>query len=198
MKYPKSLQELIDSFSMYPGVGPKTAERMAFHTILKLKKEHVEKFSKNLLEAVNKIKKCSICGSLTENDVCDICSDKIRDKVIMVVESSKEVNVFEKTNQYNGKYHVLNGLVSPLNGVGPEDINLNSLFERIKKEEIKEVIIATSASIDGEMTSMYIKNMLEGKDVLVYRIGYGLPAGADIEYADEVTLMKALEGRKKI
>lgn len=198
MKYPKSLQELIDSFSMYPGVGPKTAERMAFHTILKLKKEHVEKFSKNLLEAVNKIKKCSICGSLTENDVCDICSDETRDKVIMVVESSKEVNVFEKTNQYNGKYHVLNGLVSPLNGVGPEDINLNSLFERIKKEEIKEVIIATSASVDGEMTSMYIKNMLEGKDVLVYRIGYGLPAGADIEYADEVTLMKALEGRKKI
>ena len=116
----------------------------------------------------------------------------------MVVESSKEVNVFEKTNQYNGKYHVLNGLVSPLNGVGPEDINLSSLFERIKKEDIKEVIIATSASIDGEMTSLYIKNMLEDKGVLVYRIGYGLPAGADIEYADEVTLIKALEGRKKI
>ena len=198
MKYPKSLQDLIDSFSMYPGVGPKTAERMAFHTILKLKKEHVEKFSRDLINVVNNIKKCSVCGALTENDVCEICCDENRNKVIMIVESSKEVNVFEKTNQYNGKYHVLNGLVSPLNGIGPEDINLNSLFERIKKEDIKEVIIATSASIDGEMTSLYIKNMLEDKGVLVYRIGYGLPAGADIEYADEVTLIKALEGRKKI
>ena len=197
MKYPKSLQELIDCFSMYPGIGPKTAERLAFHTILKLKKEQVEKFSKSLAEAYNSIKKCSLCGTLTEEEVCEICSDLSRDNIIMVVESSKEVNVFEKTNQFNGKYHVLNGLISPLNGVGPEEVNLQKLFMRIKDENIKEVIVSTSASIDGEMTAMYIKNILLEKEIEIYRIGYGLPAGGDIEYADEVTLMKSLEGIKK-
>lgn len=200
MKYPKSLQDLIDSFSMYPGIGPKTAERLAFHTILKLKKDNVKKFSESLVNAYDSIKKCSICGALTEDDVCEICKDDSRSKIIMVVESSKEVNVFEKTNQFSGKYHVLNGLISPLNGVGPDDVNLQGLFDRISSEGIKEVIVSTSASIDGEMTAMYIKNYLEAsnKDVNVYRIGYGLPAGADIEYADEITLIKALEGRKKI
>lgn len=200
MKYPKALQDLIDSFSMYPGIGPKTAERLAFHTILKMKKENVNKFSENLVKAYENIKKCSVCGTLTEDDVCSICTDKSRENIIMVVESSKEVNVFEKTNQYNGKYHVLNGLISPLNGVGPEDVNIQKLFDRIKEEGIKEVIVSTSSSIDGEMTAMYIKNYLQGVDssVNVYRIGYGLPAGADIEYADEITLVKALEGRRKI
>lgn len=199
MKYPESFQELIDCFSMYPGIGPKTAERLAFHTILKLKKEKVSKFSESLVKAYESIKKCSVCGALTDKEVCDICSDENRSKTIMVVESSKEVNVFEKTNQYNGKYHVLNGLVSPLNGVGPDDINLASLFKRIDNEKIEDVIISTSASINGEMTSMYIKNYLEekNKNINVYRIGYGLPAGADIEYADEVTLVKALEGKRK-
>ena len=200
MKYPKALQDLIDSFSMYPGIGPKTAERLAFHTILKMKKENVNKFSENLVKAYENIKKCSVCGTLTEDDVCSICTDKSRENIIMVVESSKEVNVFEKTNQYNGKYHVLNGLISPLNGVGPEDVNIQKLFDRIKEEGIKEVIVSTSSSIDGEMTAMYIKNYLQGVDssVNIYRIGYGLPAGADIEYADEITLVKALEGRRKI
>jgi len=200
MKYPKALQDLIDSFSMYPGIGPKTAERLAFHTILKMKKENVNKFSENLVKAYENIKKCSVCGTLTEDDVCSICTDRSRENIIMVVESSKEVNVFEKTNQYNGKYHVLNGLISPLNGIGPEDVNIQKLFDRIKEENIKEVIVSTSSSIDGEMTAMYIKNYLQGVDssVNVYRIGYGLPAGADIEYADEITLVKALEGRRKI
>lgn len=200
MKYPKALQDLIDSFSMYPGIGPKTAERLAFHTILKMKKENVNKFSENLVKAYENIKKCSACGTLTEDDVCSICTDRSRENIIMVVESSKEVNVFEKTNQYNGKYHVLNGLISPLNGIGPEDVNIQKLFDRIKEENIKEVIVSTSSSIDGEMTAMYIKNYLQGVDssVNVYRIGYGLPAGADIEYADEITLVKALEGRRKI
>lgn len=200
MKYPKALQDLIDSFSMYPGIGPKTAERLAFHTILKMKKENVNKFSENLVKAYENIKKCSVCGTLTEDDVCSICTDKSRENIIMVVESSKEVNVFEKTNQYNGKYHVLNGLISPLNGIGPGDVNIQKLFDRIKEENIKEVIVSTSSSIDGEMTAMYIKNYLQGVDssVNVYRIGYGLPAGADIEYADEITLVKALEGRRKI
>ena len=200
MKYPKALQDLIDSFSMYPGIGPKTAERLAFHTILKMKKENVNKFSENLVKAYENIKKCSVCGTLTEDDVCSICTDRSRENIIMVVESSKEVNVFEKTNQYNGKYHVLNGLISPLNGIGPEDVNIQKLFDRIKEENIKEVIVSTSSSIDGEMTAMYIKNYLQGVDssVNVYRIGYGLPAGADIEYADELTLRKALSSRIKL
>ena len=198
MKYPKSLQELIDSFSMYPGIGPKTAERLAFHTILKMKKENVEKFSKDLINAINNIKKCQVCGAISEEDVCDVCNDDSRSKTIMVVESSKDVNVFEKTNQYNGKYHVLNGLISPMNGVGVEDINLEQLFRRVDSENIEEVIISTSANIDGEMTALYIKNRLDGKNVQVYRIGYGIPCGADIEYADDITLIKALEGKRKI
>lgn len=198
MKYPKSLQDLIDCFTLYPGIGPKTAERLAFHTILKLKKEHVEKFSKSLNEAFDSIKRCQVCGNLTEGEVCEICKDKNRNNTLIVVDSSKDVNVLEKTNQYNGKYHVLNGLISPLNGVGPEDININKLFKRIEEENISEIIIATSANIDGEMTAMYIKNVLNDKNVDVYRIGYGLPAGGDIEYADEVTLIRALEGKRKI
>ena len=198
MKYPKSLQDLIDCFTLYPGIGPKTAERLAFHTILKLKKEHVEKFSKSLNEAFDSIKRCQVCGNLTEGEVCEICKDENRNNTLIVVDSSKDVNVLEKTNQYNGKYHVLNGLISPLNGVGPEDININKLFKRIEEENISEIIIATSANIDGEMTAMYIKNVLNDKNVDVYRIGYGLPAGGDIEYADEVTITKALEGRREI
>lgn len=198
MKYPKSLQDLIDCFALYPGIGPKTAERLAFHTILKLKKDYVEKFSESLINAYESIKKCNVCGNLTEDDVCEICKDQTRKNSIIVVDSSKEVNVFEKTNQYNGKYHVLNGLISPLNGVGPEDININKLFERIENEKIEEIIIATSANIDGEMTAMYIKKSLENSGVEVYRIGYGLPAGGDIEYADEITLIRALEGKRKI
>ena len=198
MKYPKSLQDLIDSFAMYPGIGPKTAERLAFFTIQKMKKEHVDLFSKNLINAVETIKKCSICGNFTDNDICDICKDNSRNNTLIIVESSKDVIVFERINQYNGKYHVLNGLISPLNGIGPDEIGINSLFNRIKNEDIREVIVATSSTIDGEMTAMYITNCLKDSNVDVYRIGYGLPAGADIEYADDITLIRALEGKRKI
>lgn len=198
MKYPKSLQDLIDSFAMYPGIGPKTAERLAFFTIQKMKKDHVELFSKNLVNAFESIKKCSICGNLTDEDICDICKDKSRNNTLIVVESSKDLMVFERINQYNGKYHVLNGLISPLKGVGPDDIDINKLFERIKNESIKELIIATSSNIDGEMTAMYITNCLRDSNVDVYRIGYGLPAGADIEYADDITLIRALESKRKV
>lgn len=197
MKYPTSMQELIESFMLLPGIGPKTAERLAYHTILKLSFEQVEKFSKSLLLAHTNIKKCNVCGNLTDQDKCDICKDTYRENTILVVESSKEVNAFEKTKQYNGKYHVLNGLISPMNGTGPDDLKINNLFERITNENIQKIIIATSATIAGEMTAMYIKNSLQDKNIEVYRIGYGLPAGGDIEYADEVTLMKSLEGIKK-
>lgn len=198
MKYPGSLQDLIDSFMLLPGIGPKTAERLAYHVLLKLKDDEVAKFSESILKAYATVKKCPICGNLTDKEKCDICSDEAREATIMVVESSKDIIAFEKTKQYNGKYHVLNGLISPINGTGPNDINLNSLFERIKNENINKVIIATSATIAGEMTAMYIKNILNEEGIDVYRIGYGLPAGGDIEYADDITLLKSLEGIKKI
>ncbi|MDD2492476.1 MAG: recombination mediator RecR [Bacilli bacterium] len=198
MRYPNALTKLIENFQMYPGIGPKTAERLALFTIQKLSPEKVKAFSDSLKEALEKIKKCEVCGNIAENSLCEVCSSPTRDDVLMIVESAKDVLVFEKTNQYNGKYHVLGALISPLNGVSPEDINLKTLISRVEKEEIKEIIIATSANIEGEMTALYIKNILEGKDVSVTRIGYGLPVGADIEYADEVTLIKSLEGRKKL
>lgn len=198
MRYPNALTKLIENFQMYPGIGPKTAERLALFTIQKLSPEKVKAFSDSLKEALEKIKKCEVCGNIAENSLCEVCSSPTRDGVLMIVESAKDVLVFEKTNQYNGKYHVLGALISPLNGVSPEDINLKTLISRVEKEEIKEIIIATSANIEGEMTALYIKNILEGKDVSVTRIGYGLPVGGDIEYADEVTLIKSLEGRKKL
>lgn len=198
MKYPGSLQDLIDSFMLLPGIGPKTAERLAYHVLLKLNEDQVTKFSESILKAYATVKKCPICGNLTDKDICDICSDDTREATLMIVESSKDIKAFEKTRQYSGKYHVLNGLISPINGMGPDDINVNGVFDRIKKEKINKVIIATNATIAGEMTAMYIKNMLIDTNVDVYRIGYGLPAGGDIEYADDVTLLKSLEGIKKL
>ena len=198
MRYPSSLTKLIENFQMYPGIGPKTAERLALFTIQKLSSDKVKSFSDSFKEVLEKIKKCEICGNIAEGTLCDICSSPTRDDILMVVESVKDVLVFEKTNQYNGRYHVLGDLISPLNGVSPEDINLKTLISRVEKEKIREIIIATSANIEGEMTALYIKNIFEGKDVSITRIGYGLPVGGDIEYADEVTLIKSLEGRKKL
>ncbi len=198
MKYPKALEKLIESFQIYPGIGPKTAERLAFFTFLKMKDEDVISFSKNLLRLKNELKYCSECGVLTDEDKCEICSDSSRERRLIIVEGTKDVNVFEKTGQFFGRYHVLNGLISPLNGVGPEDINLQSLLKRVENEKIEEIIVATSATIEGEMTALYIKNLLENRSIKVSRIGYGLPAGGDIEYADEITLIKALEGRKEM
>lgn len=198
VKYPDNLQKLIDSFKKYPGIGPKNAERLAFHTIMNLKKEDALLFSENIINSVNSIRKCDVCGMITEDNICDICKDIDRDNKLMVVESVRDVMAFEKTNFYKGRYHVLNGVISPLNGVGAEDLKLDIITERIKKENIKEVILSTSSSLDGEMTAMYIKKMLENEQVNVYRIGYGLPVGADIEYADDITLMRALESKKEM
>lgn len=198
MKFPESLEKLIESFEMYPGIGPKTAERLALFTVTKIAYEKVSAFSENLKNAVSDIKNCDICGSITDLDICLICSDDSRENKIMVVDNSKDIIAFEKTNAFKGKYHVLNGLISPLGGIGPEDINLSSLFNRVKKEKIAEIIVALPSNIAGEMTTTYIKKMLEKDECLVYRIGYGLPVGADIEYADEITLTKALEGIKKL
>ncbi|HHX80282.1 MAG TPA: recombination protein RecR [Acholeplasmataceae bacterium] len=198
MKYPKPLEKLIESFQLYPGIGPKTAERLAFFTFLNLKDEDVINFSNNLLRIKTELKYCSVCGVITDSKKCQICSDFNRERKLLVVEGTKDVNVFEKTGQYFGRYHILNGLISPLNGVGPDDVNIQGLLKRIEDEKIEEIIIATSATIEGEMTALYIKNLFENREIKVYRIGYGLPAGGDIEYADEITLIKALEGRKEM
>lgn len=198
IKYPDNLQKLIDSFKKYPGIGPKNAERLAFYTVMNMKKEDAVNFSENIVNSINSIKKCNICGMITENDICDICIDEDRENKLMIVETVRDVMAFEKTNYYKGKYHVLNGVISPLNGISAEELKLDLIVERIQKENISEVIISTSSGLDGEMTAMYIKKMLEKLDVNVYRIGYGLPVGADIEYADDITLMRALEGKKEI
>ncbi len=196
MKYPEALNRLIESFQMYPGIGPKTAERLAFFTFFKLKDEDIVRFSQSLLNLKTDVIYCSQCGVLTDRERCEICSDSDRRNTILVVESSRDVVAFEKTNQYDGRYHVLNGLISPLKGISPNEVNIKSLVNRVSSESPGEVIIATAATVEGEMTAMYIKKQLENSNVKITRIGYGLPAGGDIEYADEITLVKSLEGRK--
>lgn len=196
MKYPEALNRLIESFQMYPGIGPKTAERLAFFTFFKLQDEDIVRFSQSLLNLKTDVIYCSQCGVLTDRERCEICSDSDRRDTILVVESSRDVVAFEKTNQYDGRYHVLNGLISPLKGISPNEVNIKSLVNRVSSEAPGEVIIATAATVEGEMTAMYIKKQLENSNVKITRIGYGLPAGGDIEYADEITLVKSLEGRK--
>ena len=198
MNYPKKFKELIECFETLPGVGAKTAERLAFFVIDKKNSDSSLKMSHVIQEALESINECPICGMLTDEDECDICKDAFRDNTIMIVESPKNVISFEKLNVFHGKYHVLNGLISPTNGKGPEDINLSKLITRIQKDKVNEVIIATGSNIDGELTALYIKKILDQYNVKSYRIGYGLPASTDIEYVDEVTLIKSLESKKEM
>ena len=198
MKYPNSLQELIEYFKLLPCIGEKNAERLAF-AVLKFSDEQVEGFSESLKNVKTKIKKCEICNNLTENDKCDICLDQSRSSdVLCVVENTKNLILFEKANVFNGKYHVLEGLISPLEGVNPEDIKINQLINRIKDEKIKEVILALTPNIEGETTSGYILKMLEGYDVSVTKIAAGIPVGADMEYLDPLTIQMAMQGRNKL
>lgn len=199
MKYPESIEKLIESLRKYPGVGKKTAERYALFTVNRLNDDAIDE----IIEAFQKIKtdifECPICGNLTDTDPCYICKDDSRDKSTMVVvEEAKDVIVMEKTNRYHGLYHVLNGAISPSNGIGPDNINIKSLLERLKDEQIKEVILATNLNNEGETTARYISRLLEDTDILVTRIAHGIPAGGNIEYADEITIYKALEGRRKL
>ena len=196
--YPKSLQNLIDSFRMLPGVGEKTAERYAL-LITEADQSDVELFAKSLLDVKNNLKHCSICGNLSEEDKCSICLDTDRNKKqIFVVQSAKDVMAMERTSQYHGTYHVLNGLISPAKGIMPEDLNIDSLITRAK--DAQEVIIATSATLDGETTSLYLSKLLneEYPNLLVTRIAHGLPSGGLLDYADELTLTNALENRRKV
>ena len=198
MKYPNSLQTLIDCYKDLPGIGEKNAERLAFAT-LTFDDEQLETFSKTIKEVKSKIKKCKTCNNLTEEDLCDICKDKNRNsEVLCVVENTKNLILFEKANIFNGKYHVLDGLISPLEGINPEDIKIDSLIKRIKEEKIKEVILALTPNIEGETTSAYILKLLEGLDVKVTKIAAGIPVGADMEYLDPLTIARAMEGRNMI
>ena len=195
--YPHSLKYLIESFKMLPGIGEKTAERLAFST-LHLEKEQIELFSNSLMDVHSKIHPCSCCNLLTDQDLCYVCSDNMRSPVLCVVEDSKSVFLFEKNGMFHGKYHVLDGLISPLDGVNPEDIGLSKLLDRIQKESFEEIIFALKPSIEGETTSLYIKKILEGFPIKITRLASGLPIGADMEYIDSLTLERALNDRKII
>jgi len=196
--YPKSLDNLISSFMRLPGVGKRSAERYAYFVTTRFTKEEIDNLINSLENVENKVKKCPICGFLTENDVCDYCKDYSRsDETILVVEEAKDVEAIERCNRYNGRYHVLGGAISPLNGIGPDELNIKSLVDRLEKNNTKEVIIASSATVEGEATALYISKLLKDKPITISRIAYGMPVGSSLEYSDEGTITRALEGRKK-
>lgn len=192
------IEKLIEEFSKLPGIGKRSAERLAFH-VLKQPKENVERFSKALIDAKEKITFCPVCQSLTDSVPCAICSNPKRDKsVICVVENPKDVVAMEKTKEFNGLYHVLHGVISPIDGIGPDDIKIKELLLRTKDNDIKEIIMATNPSIEGEATAMYISSLFKNFGIKVTRIAHGLPVGGELEYADEITITRALEGRQEI
>ncbi len=189
---------MINEFNKLPGIGEKLAQRVAFH-VLSLSDQEAEALADSIVQAKRSIKYCSVCGNLTENDPCDICRDTSRRQdVICVVESPKDVVAMEKVKEFSGLYHVLHGTISPMQGVGPDDINLKSLIVRLQDSNVQELIIATNPTIEGEATAMYIARLIKPSGIKVTRIANGIPIGGDLEYADEVTLLKALEGRREI
>ncbi len=198
MEYTKPLAQLIEFFQKFPGIGPKSAQRMAFH-LLKMPLSEVEKFSAILTEAKKSIHYCDICFNMSASNPCEICADDRRDRTtICVVAETKDLIAIEKTREYKGLYHVLQGTLSPLDGIGVEDIRIKELVNRLSDENIKEIILALSPSVEGEATSLYLSKLLKPFNIKISRIAFGLPIGSDLEYADEVTLAKALEGRRII
>ena len=198
MYYPEPISKLIDSFTKLPGIGPKTAVRLAFF-VINMKEDEVLEFANSLVSAKRELTKCTICGHITDQDICSICSDSSRDEsIICVVEDPKDVIAMEKMKEYHGKYHVLHGVISPMDGIGPEDINVADLLNRLKDETVKEIILATNPTIEGEATAMYISRLVKPSGIRTTRIAHGLPVGGDLEYADEVTLAKSLEGRREL
>lgn len=196
--YPDSLNRLIESFKYLPGVGQKTAERYAF-CVFDLPEERVDIFLESIRDVKDKIKHCEICNNLTEESICSICSDSFRNtEVLCVVEDVKSLFLFQKLGIYNGLYHILDGLISPLDGINPEDIALDKLLDRIRKGNFKEIILAFKPSVEGETTALYIKKILEGLNLTISRIASGIPIGADMEYMDAMTLERALADRKNL
>jgi recombination protein RecR len=198
MHYPEPISKLIDSFMKLPGIGPKTAVRLAFF-VLNMKEDTVLDFAKALVNAKRNLTYCSSCGHITDKDPCYICEDERRDRTtICVVQDPKDVIAMEKMKEYNGLYHVLHGAISPMDGIGPEDIKISELLKRLQDDTVQEVILATNPNIEGEATAMYISRLLKPTGIKITRIAHGLPVGGDLEYADEVTLSKALEGRREL
>lgn len=198
MHYPEPITKLIDSFMKLPGIGPKSAARLAFY-VLDMKEDDALDFAKALVDAKRNLSFCSVCGHITDKDPCYICADTSRDRsVICVVQESKDVIAMEKMRDFHGLYHVLHGTISPMDGIGPEDINIPDLLKRLQDDTIEEVILATNPNVEGEATAMYISRLLKPSGIKVTRIAHGLPVGGDLEYADEVTLSKAMEGRREV
>lgn len=197
-QYPKPLARLINELSKLPGVGGKTAQRLAFH-ILSMTDAEAGNLAHAIEDAKAQMKYCSVCGNLTDADPCAICTDKSRRQdIICVVESPRDVMAMERIREFDGLYHVLHGAISPMDGIGPEDINLKSLIIRLQNSDVKELILATNPNIEGEATAMYIARLIKPSGIKVSRIANGIPVGGDLEYADEVTLLKAMEGRREL
>lgn len=195
--YSSQISKLIEEFSRLPGIGAKSAARLAFH-IINMPKEQAEQLAQTIVDARNNVRYCKECHTLTDRDICPICADSDRDhEVIMVVENTRDLAAYEKTGKYNGVYHVLHGAISPMLGIGPGDIKLKELMLRLQGD-VKEVIIATNSSLEGETTAMYISKLIKPSGIKVSRIASGVPVGGDLEYIDEVTLLRALEGRTEL
>ena len=196
--YSPSIEKLIESFERLPSIGHKTAVRLAFH-MLDLSKEETDEFINSIINAKEKLKYCSNCYNISDTDPCPICSSPKRDNsVICVVEDVRDVMAMERTHEFKGVYHVLHGTISPMNGIGPEDIKIKELLNRLANNDIKEIIIATNPRVEGEATAIYISKIIKPLGIKVTRIAHGIPVGGDLEYTDEVTLSKALEGRREL
>jgi recombination protein RecR len=196
--FPAALQELADQFARLPGIGGKTAQRLAFH-VLGLPEEDARSFADAIMEAKREVHTCPVCQNLTDRELCPICADENRDHgVVCVVTDARTVMAMEKVREFRGVYHVLHGLISPMNGVTPDQLKIKELLARVGEGEIEEVIVATNPTVEGEATAMYLSRLLRPLGVKVTRLAYGVPVGADLEYADEITLFRALEGRREV
>lgn len=198
MYYPEPIAKLIDSFTRLPGIGSKTAARLAFH-VLRMEEDNVVEFAKALVSVKRNLLYCSVCCNITDSDPCRICQDKTRDaSCICVVQEPKDLIALERMKEYNGMYHVLHGAISPMEGIGPDELRVSELLNRLTDERVQEMILATNPNIEGEATAMYLSRLVKPFEIRVTRIAHGLPVGGDLEYADEVTLSKALEGRREL
>ncbi|MGN0980661.1 MAG: recombination mediator RecR [Candidatus Avoscillospira sp.] len=196
--FPAALERLTEQFARLPGIGGKTAQRLAFH-VLSLPQEEAEEFAQAILDARRTVRTCKVCQNLTDQEVCPICGNPERDQgLICVVAEPKDVIAMERSREYNGVYHVLHGVISPLNHVGPDDLRIRELLDRVAQGGVREVIMATNPDTEGEATAMYLSRLLRPLEVKVTRLAYGIPVGSQLEYADEVTLLRALEGRREI
>ena len=198
MIFPKSIASLIEYFQKFPSVGPKSAQRMAFY-MLRMPESEVKKFAQAILDAKRNTRTCEVCFNLSSTSPCEICTNPKRDRsVICVVAETKDLIAIEKTNEFKGLYHVLQGLISPMDGIGADDIRIKELLNRLTSEEVKEIILALPPSVEGEATSLYLTKLIKPFGIKISRIAFGLPVGADLEYADEITIAKAIEGRREI